>query len=158
MNRPDPSALSASVWHHLHRLGARLDPRERTAVEQTSAGPRTVPPAVQTLLGLRWPEKRRLYASDGRGREVTLPMGPFPLQAGPVSATGAWLAVGEDTGQYYWAVDLDDPVGDDPLIHLIDHDGGDHDTGPRGGRPLSRALAALTATDSPRPCRPQRSG
>ncbi|MBC6461579.1 ankyrin repeat domain-containing protein [Actinomadura sp. HBU206391] len=134
--------LHAEVHARLLRLRGHVpeDFALRHWVASTPAGEYPVPPSVQALLAVTWPEEQSLRRNDEFEWEVGLPAGG-EAEAGLVVEDRAWYTVGYDEGQWYLLVDLAEAATtSDPLIYRVDHEG--RQPVPRGDR-LSEVLSDL---------------
>ncbi|UGQ11798.1 ankyrin repeat domain-containing protein [Yinghuangia sp. ASG 101] len=120
--------MPATVFEELERLGGRLPERfeVRERVVGTPAGPHPVPPSVQALLAVVWPEHQRLRTRDEFDWEVRF--GGFEVEAGLFAEElpRAWYGVGHDEGQHFYLVDLAEAADHDaPPVYRVDHEGGE---------------------------------
>ncbi|MFF6980202.1 ankyrin repeat domain-containing protein [Streptomyces sp. NPDC008343] len=93
-------------------------------VVETPAGPHPVPPSVQALLAVVWPENQRLRTRDEFDLEVRF--GGFEAEAGLFveDRPRAWYGVGHDEGQFHLLVDLAEAANNDsPPVYYVDHEG-----------------------------------
>lgn len=135
---PHPDVLREFV-----RLGGSVDAdfEPEVWIEDTPLGPRPVPPALQAILAVRWPDGHVLRTEED-GYLMTFPQ---LVDTDPMLEDRALFVIAfSQTTQYYWVVDLDDERPDDPMVHDIDHgdaDEGDFDQPQR----LSALLATLVS-------------
>src|SRR5689334_21463985 len=113
--------VSSAVRREIDRLGGAIDEpfQPRDWREDTPVGERAVPPAVQAVLSVTWPPGHVLVTEeDGYG--VTFPQ----LSSGdPVAEDRACLVIAfNESTQYQWIVDLDDPHPEDPAVYEVDLD------------------------------------
>lgn len=137
------SLLSEAVRVELARLGGRIpdafQPGELSV--STPAGAHPVPPPVQALLAVDWPDGQGLCTDDDLRTEVHLPSA-FEVEWRVVveDTPRAWYPIGHDEAQWFLIVDLAEADHDDFRVYRVDHDGSDEvDT----GRPLSSVLRRL---------------
>lgn len=131
------------VLRQFARLGGSVDAdfEPEDWHEETPLGPRPVPPALQAILAVRWPDGHVLRTDEDDCR-MTFPQ---LVDGDPIAEDRALLVIAfNESTQYYWVVDLDDEHPDDPMVYEIDHgdvDEGDFDHPER----LSALLTTLAA-------------
>jgi len=128
--RAEARVLHANVLREVERLGGRLPEafEARDRVVETAAGPHSVPPSVQALLAVVWPEGEQLRTTDEFDFEVRF-VG-FEVGAGLVveDRPRAWYGVRQDSGQWFLLVDLAEAAeaaGGLPRVYHVDHEGGE---------------------------------
>lgn len=144
----DSPHLAPAVHKQLARLkgGVPKDFAPRDRMVDTPAGPRPVPPSVQALIAVTWPEKHVMLTKNEFNWEVGIGFGAETEQ-GLIREDRAWYTVGYDDGQYYTVVDLDQAAGtDDPLTYHVDHEG---DEPVPWGQRLSECLAGYKVKRPP---------
>jgi len=132
------------------RLGGSIDERfePKDWREDTPVGSRRIPPAVQAVLSVSWPEGHSLVTEedveyDEEPEEVTFPQ---LAHGDPIADDRAFFIIAfNESTQHHWVIDLDDEHPDDPMVHVIDHDRyGGHERF-RNPRRLSHMLGTLVA-------------
>lgn len=144
----DTTHLAPAVRKQLARLKGSLPedfaPHDETV--ETPAGPRPVPPSVQALIAVAWPERHVLLTKDEFDWEVRIGFGA-ETERGLIREDRAWYTVGYDDGQFYTVVDLDEAAATgDPLTYRVDHEG--DEPAPWGQR-LSLCLAGYKVKRPP---------
>lgn len=133
--------LSASVHREIARLKGHIpadfEPREWTV--NTPIGPHPIPPSMQALLAVKWPEGHVLHTDDDLDWDTRLPSHD-EVGEGLIVDDAAWYTIGWDEGQWYHVVDLADD-SDDPWTFYVDHEGGERRP---GGVALSERLRGLS--------------
>jgi len=134
------------VLRQIERLGGTVPETVEAGVHWTDA-PRPLPPEIETLMAIGWPPRTLLVTAD-YGERVSFPQG---VSGGdPFRVDRPCFVIGfNDSTQFYWVVDLDDPRPGDPGVYRIDHDGSDAADAFEHPRPLSRMLAELTVYEPP---------
>lgn len=129
------------VLRQIKRLGGTIPGTIEVGVNWTDA-PRPLPLEIETLMAITWPP-RTLLVTDEDGYRVSLPQGM--VGGAPFDMDRPCFVIGfNETTQYYWVVDLDDPRPGDPDVYRMDHDGSDVEDAFASPRRLSRMLAELT--------------
>lgn len=145
--------LDPEVLRQLERLRGGVPddfaPRDEWTVA-TPVGERRLPPEIQALLSIEWPEPHVLLDEDDIGPIEFPMMLEVDEEDGPTER--AWLFMGFTSTQFSWMVDLDEAGTGDPPVYVIDHDWYDEGEGfSEPGEPLSRMLAELKAVPPPLP-------
>lgn len=139
-------ALHTDVLRQIERLGGTVPGTVETGVHWTDA-PKPLPLEIETLMAVTWPPRTLLVTAED-GDRVSFPQGSG--EGDPFGVDRPCFVIGfNESTQYYWVVDLDDPRPGDPCVYRIDHDGSD--VADAFGRPrrLSRMLAELTVYAPP---------
>ncbi|MFI1585612.1 ankyrin repeat domain-containing protein [Embleya sp. NPDC020630] len=138
--------LHVEVLRQIERLGGITPEAVEAGVHRTELA-RSLPPAIATLMAVTWPPRALLVTAE-HGERVSFPQG---VSGGDLfGADRPCFVIGfNESTQYYWVVDLDDPQPGDPHVHRIDHDGSG--AADAFGRPrrLSRMLAELSVYEPP---------
>ncbi|MBC6462048.1 ankyrin repeat domain-containing protein [Actinomadura sp. HBU206391] len=138
--------LRIDVLCQIERLGGTVPETIEAGVHWTDA-PRPLPPEIETLMAITWPPRTLLVTAED-GYRVSFPQG---IAGGdPFGVDRPCFVIGfNESTQYYWVVDLDDPRPGDPDVYRIDHDGSDAADAFGYPRRLSRMLAELTVYAPP---------
>ncbi len=133
--------LDIEVLCQIERLGGTIPGTVEAGMHWTDA-PRPLPPEIETLMTITWPPRTLLVTAE-YGYQVSFPQGNDEGDLFGVDRPYFVIGFNEST-QYHWVVDLDDPRPGDPGVYQIDHDGSD--VRDAFGHPprLSRMLAELT--------------
>ncbi|WP_084337498.1 ankyrin repeat domain-containing protein [Actinomadura oligospora] len=138
--------VHAEVLRQVERLGGTVPGTVEAGVHWTDA-PRPLPPETETLMAITWPPRTLLVTAE-YGDRVSFPQGVGGGDPFGVDRPCFVIGFNEST-QYYWVVDLDDPRPGDPDVHRIDHDGSDAADAFGHPRRLSQMLAGLTVYEPP---------
>lgn len=138
--------LHTDVLRQIERLGGTVPGTVEVGVHWTDA-PRPLPPEIETLMAITWPPRTLLVTAEYADR-VSFPQG---ISGGdPFGVDRPCFVIGfNESTQYYWAVDLDDPQPGNPGVYRIDHDGSDAADAFGYPRRLSQVLAELTVYEPP---------
>ena len=136
--------LSAEVLTQLARLKGRppADVPPTDVKVETPVGPRSLPPSVQALAAVEWPDGHVVVTRDAHENEARLPR-TSEAEAGVFGnePERAWFAVGVFDYGARWLVDLDEAAGTDDPVVAFDGYGGR--AGTFRARPLSQRLTDL---------------
>ncbi|GAB3974684.1 hypothetical protein GCM10029978_056920 [Actinoallomurus acanthiterrae] len=138
--------MHTDVVRQIERLGGSVPGTVEAGVHWTDA-PKPLPLEIETLMAITWPPRTLLVTAED-GERVSFPQG---IGGGdPFGVDRPCFVIGfNESTQYYWIVDLDDPRPGDPCVYRIDHDGSDAADAFGHPRRLSRMLAELTVYAPP---------
>lgn len=142
--------LSADVLAQLTRLKGRppADVPHTDGKVETPLGPRSLPPCVQALAAVTWPDGHTVVTKDKDEYELRLPV-TSEVATGALREDRAWFAVAVLEHGQRWIVDLDQAATtDDPAVCL---DGTGYLSGPLWSTRLSERLAAIKSKRPPSP-------
>jgi ankyrin repeat protein len=138
--------LHTEVLRQIKRLGGTVPETIEAGVHWTDA-PKPLPPEIEALMAITWPPRTLLVTAE-YGDRVSFPQG---VSGGdPFGVDRPCFVIGfNESTQYYWVVDLDDPQPGDPSVYAIDHDGSNAKEAFGYSRRLSRMLAEVTVYEPP---------